>query len=146
VAHGDHNVSSTAHHFWKQNWSPNLKKVESERMVLKGVSNKPDPTSVFKLHPDFRRSREVPHFVVSDIMQKAHPSDESKCSTLKRPKVRRLRYEKAANCSESFKNPLCASVGFYIGCPIPTSSFSCEHKRTCIHAFFRSGVKNILFA
>ena len=63
------------------------KKTIENKMVLKGVSHRPDPTSVFKLHPDFRRSREVPNFVVADIMQKAHPSQESTCSTLKRPKV-----------------------------------------------------------
>ena len=53
-------------------------------MVLKG--QRPDPTSVYKLHPDFRCSREVPNFVVADFMTKAHPAGEA--STLKRPKVR----------------------------------------------------------
>ncbi len=52
-------------------------------MVLKG--QKPDPTAVFKLHPDFRCSREIPKFVVPDMTAKAHPTHET--STLKRPKV-----------------------------------------------------------
>jgi hypothetical protein len=54
--------------------------------LTQGLSQRPDPSSVFKLHPDFRRSREIPNFVVADIKAKAMPTHET--SPLKRPKVK----------------------------------------------------------